>query len=341
MKAAWAIGVLLVPGIAAAAPPMTYLVSHGWPAGPIKELGWALLALSIFVVLFIAFAVLIGIWLKRGEGEYDEAGRPVLTRGRNGLPLLLYGLPVTVVLLLLSAIWTFFVLAHAAAPPGHPKITLLVTAHQWWWEVKYEEAGHPHRSFETANEIHVPVGVPVDIHITSADVIHSFWVPQLAGKTDAIPGQVNHAWLEAAKPGIYRGQCTQFCGLQHAHMALYVIAQPLHAFDTWWGKQMQAAAVPTGALAMQGEQEFNQRCAICHSVRGLNGHLGNMGVMGPDLTHLMSRHTIAAGTLPNTTGNLAGWISNAQAIKPGVDMPTENLTGPQMQALLAYLKTLK
>lgn len=330
-------GVVLVPGVACAYP-MTYLVSHGWPAGPIKELDWGLIGLSLFVVLFIAFALLIGIWWKRGEGDYDEEGRPVITRGRNGLPLLLYGLPVTVVLLLLSAIWTFFVLAHAAAPPGHPAITLDVTAHQWWWEVKYTERGKPDRTFETANEIHVPVGVPVEIHLTSADVIHSFWVPQLAGKTDAIPGQTNHAWLEAGKAGVYRGECTQFCGLQHAHMDFYVIAQKPEAFKAWWTHQLLPAVAPTAALAKQGEHVFESHCAVCHGVRGTSG---NFGRLGPDLTHVMSRRTIAAGTLTNNTANLAAWISNAQALKPGTQMPTENLSGPQLRALLAYMKTLK
>ncbi|HLI16994.1 MAG TPA: cytochrome c oxidase subunit II [Rhodanobacteraceae bacterium] len=338
MKYALPVGLLLMPGVAAAAPPMTYLVSHGWPAGPIKELDWALIAVSLFVVLFIAFAVLIGIWWRRGEGDYDAEGRPVVTRGRNGMPWLMVGVPVSIMILLLSAIWTFFVLAHAAAPPGRPKITLVVTAHQWWWEVKYEEAEHPNRSFETANEIHIPVGVPVEIHLRSTDVIHSFWVPQLAGKTDAIPGQVNHAWLEAGKAGIYRGQCTQFCGLQHAHMAFYVIAQPQSAFDAWWAKQLTPEPAPAGGLATEGAGEFESRCALCHTVRGLPG---NHGVLGPDLTHLMDRHTIGAGTLTNNTANLAAWVSNAPGIKPGVDMPTENLSGPQLQALLAYLKTLK
>jgi cytochrome c oxidase subunit 2 len=242
------------------------------------------------------------------------------------------------VLLLLAAIWTFYVLGVATAAPGHPKITLQVTGHQWWWEVRYSYAGAPQRTFETANEIHIPVGVPVEVHLTSADVIHSFWVPQLAGKTDTIPGQMNHAWLEADKPGVYRGQCTEFCGLQHAHMALYVVAQPQKTFDSWWAHQLQPATASPPGLAGEGETTFNARCAICHSVRGKPG---SMGIMGPDLTHLMTRGTIAAGTLRNTPGNLAAWVSDAPAQKPGVDMPAENLTGPQLQALLAYLQTLK
>ncbi|HEX7128826.1 MAG TPA: cytochrome c oxidase subunit II [Rhodanobacteraceae bacterium] len=337
MKRVMAMALLLAPGVAGAWP-LTFMVSHGWPAGPIKELGWGLLALSSFVVLFIALAVLIGIWWKRGHGAYDEKGWPVVTRGPNGMPWLMIGVPVSIVLLLLSAIWTFFVLGAASAPPGHPQITLEITGHQWWWQVRYLEYGKPARTFETANEIHVPVGIPVRLKLMSADVIHSFWVPQLAGKTDTIPGQTNVAWLEAGKAGVYRGQCTEFCGLQHAHMGVYVVAQSPKDFDAWWTHQLQPAAGPPGGLALQGQGVFQARCAICHTVRGL---AGSQGMMGPDLTHLMSRSTIAAGTLPNNTGHLAGWISNAQALKPGVDMPTENLDGPQLQALLAYLQTLK
>jgi cytochrome c oxidase subunit 2 len=337
MRRAFAIALLFAPALAHAGP-MTFMVSHGAAANPITRLGWGLLGLSIFVAAFIAFAVLIGIWWKRGDGAWDERGWPVLSHGRNGLPWLTFGVPIAIVLLLLSAIWTFYVLGATAAASGHPKITVEVIGHQWWWEVRYSWFGDPRRTFETANEIHIPVGVPVEVHLTSADVIHSFWVPQLAGKTDTIPGQINHAWLEADKPGVYRGQCTEFCGLQHAHMALYVIAQPRQAFDKWWGHQLQPAAAAPPGFAGQGEQVFDAHCAICHSVRGKPG---SEGILGPDLTHLMSRRTIAAGTLTNTPGNLAAWVSDAPAQKPGVDMPQQNLTGPQLQALLAYLKTLK
>jgi cytochrome c oxidase subunit 2 len=330
--------VLLIAPLLAHAGPMTYMVSHGAAANPITALGWGLLGLSIFVSAFIAVAVLIGIWWKRGTGGYDEKGWPVLSHGRNGLPWLTIGVPVSIVLLLLSAIWTFYVLGVATAAPGHPRITVEVIGHQWWWEIHYDYSGHPKRTFETANEIHIPVGVPVNVHITSGDVIHSFWVPQLAGKTDAIPGQINHAWLEADRPGVYLGQCAEFCGLQHAHMAIYVVAQSKPAFEAWWAHQLQPAAGSVPGLAGQGEQEFRARCAICHSVRGVPG---SQGQLGPDLTHLMGRRTIAAGTLTNTPGNLAAWVSDAPAQKPGVDMPAENLTGPQLQALLAYLKTLK
>jgi cytochrome c oxidase subunit 2 len=338
MRQVFAIAFASAPCVAGATPPMTYMVSHGPAANPITALGWGLLGLSIFVAAFISLSVLIGIWWKRGRGDYDEVGWPVLSRGRNGMPWLTVGVPVSIVLLLLSAIWTFFVLGATAAPSKTPQITLLITGHQWWWEVRYEREGAPQLTFDTANEIHIPVGVPVRLRLMSADVIHSFWIPQLAGKTDTIPGQVNLAWLQADKPGVYRGQCTEFCGLQHAHMAMYVIAQKPSAFKTWWMAQLRDASGPPGGLALQGQSVFQARCAICHSVRGL---AGSQGSLGPDLTHVMSRRTIAAGTLPNNTGNLAAWISNSQSLKPGNDMPNEDLNGPQLHALLAYLQTLK
>jgi cytochrome c oxidase subunit 2 len=338
MRRALAIALLTQPIVAGAASPMTYMSSDGPAANPITSLGWGLLALSIFVAVFIAFAVLIGIWWKRGEGAYDDRGWPVVTRGRNGMPWLTFGVPISIFLLLLSAIWTFFTLGAIAAPPRKAPITLEVTAHQWWWEVHYERTDDPRVAFDTANEIHVPVDVPVRVRLTSADVIHSFWVPKLAGKTDTIPGQVNLAWLQANRPGVYRGQCTEFCGLQHAHMALYVIAQKGPAFRAWWGHQARDADAPPSQQAIRGQQVFETRCALCHTVRGLAGSQGNLG---PDLTHVMSRRTIAAGTLTNTPGNLAAWISDAPALKPGAAMPKENLDGPQLQDLLAYLKTLK
>ncbi|HJP97273.1 MAG TPA: hypothetical protein VJ862_01810, partial [Rhodanobacteraceae bacterium] len=186
-----ALSIAIAPALAHAGP-MTYLVSHGEAANPITKLGWGLLGLSIFVAAFIAFAVLIGIWWKRGDGGYDHRGWPVLSHGRNGMPWLMIGVPISIVLLLLSAIWTFYVLGATIAPPGHPKVTLEVIGHQWWWEVRYNYFGNTRITFDTANEIHIPVGVPVEVHLTSTDVIHSFWVPQLAGKTDTIPGQINH-----------------------------------------------------------------------------------------------------------------------------------------------------
>ena len=208
-----------------------------------------------------------------------------------------------------------------------------VTGHQWWWEVHY-----PHENIITANEIHIPVGQTVTVRLTSADVNHSFWVPQLAPKLDLIPGQWNTMTLEAGKAGTYRGQCAEFCGVQHAHMAFLVIADPPEAFARWVAQEQQPAPDPTTKLAKQGQQVFlSSACVYCHTINGTAAD----GKVGPDLTHLASRTTIGAALLPNTPGNLAGWIINSQALKPGNKMPPMQLGPDQMQALLAYLATLE
>jgi cytochrome c oxidase subunit 2 len=209
-----------------------------------------------------------------------------------------------------------------------------IIGHQWWWEVHYTN-----QDFDTANEIHIPVGQTVTLHVTTADVIHSFWVPELHGKMDLIPGQTNTFTIQADQAGVYRGQCAEFCGAQHAHMAFLVIAESAEDFQTWLDHQSQPGAEPeVGSLEQQGQQAFlGSACVYCHTIEGTNAS----GHVGPDLTHLASRRTIASGILPNTPGNLAGWIINSQTIKPGNHMPPMNLNGDQVQALLAYLATLK
>lgn len=333
---------LLLPGAAWADLPMTYLITKGAAANPIAHLGWGLLGLSVFVVVFIALAVLIGVWRGRKRWPTDAAGRPKLLPGVNAAPFVVIAVCVSIVLLFGSAVWTFFTLADVSQPPSDPAITLDVTAHQWWWEVKYEHYGQKQRTFVTANEIHIPVGKPVRVRLIGADVIHSFWVPELAGKTDVIPGQTNIAWLQANTAGTYRGQCTEFCGLQHAHMAFHVVAQPAAQFHQWWTHQLADAKQPVSPSAQHGEKVFLHHCAICHTVRGAGGpDILAMGRLGPDLTHIMSRHWLGAGTVPNTTGYLAAWIENAQSIKPGVDMPTMDLTNRQLLDVVAYLETLQ
>ena len=195
------------------------------------------------------------------------------------------------------------------------------------------------QNFYTANEIHIPAGQTVTLHVTTADVIHSFWVPELHGKIDLIPGQTNTVTIEADKVGTYRGQCAEFCGAQHAHMAFFVIAQSAEDFNAWLKDQSQPSVNPkVGSLEQQGQQAFlGSSCVYCHTIQGTNAS----GHVGPDLTHLASRKTIGSGILPNNPGNLAGWIINSQTIKPGNHMPPINLNGDQIQALLAYLTTLK
>jgi cytochrome c oxidase subunit 2 len=203
--------------------------------------------------------------------------------------------------------------------------------------VRYE-ATEADQTVITANEIHVPLGEPVVIKTSSTDVIHSFWAPNLHGKRDLIPGYQNALWIEADREGVYRGQCAEFCGHQHAHMSFYVIAEPPEKFRSWLAAQASTPPPPSDPSAKEGQQVFlSHTCVMCHTIRGTQAG----AKMGPDLTHIASRMTIAAGTLPNTTGNLAGWILDSQSIKPGNKMPPNPLKADDLNALLKYLGTLK
>jgi cytochrome c oxidase subunit 2 len=237
-------------------------------------------------------------------------------------------------LLLLIVVFSFSIRGLAAQQIGsEDHLNINVAGHQWWWEVSYPDAG-----VTTANEIHIPVGREVVFHLTGDDVIHSFWVPQLAGKTDLIPGQTNELKLKATSAGRYLGQCAEFCGLQHANMHFYVVADNPGDFTAWLKGQQQQAAAPQDAATTRGQQIFlGSACVYCHTIAGTNA----TGKVGPDLTHLQSRQTIAAGTLENNIGNLAGWITNPQTVKPGNLMPPTQLSSDDLQALLAYLETLK
>jgi cytochrome c oxidase subunit 2 len=216
-------------------------------------------------------------------------------------------------------------------------LTLKIIGHQWWWEVRYESAS-PHQSFVTANEIRIPTGKPVKVELESADVIHSFWVPALTGKMDLITGQKNELQFTAKNAGVYRGQCAEFCGLQHAHMAFAVIALPPDEFGRWRDRQNQSAQSPADQLGRQGEALFRARgCALCHNISGTPAG----GQLGPDLTHVGSRTTIAAGTLPNTPATLGAWISDPQHIKPGNLMPKMPLQSDELIAILHYLEQLR
>jgi cytochrome c oxidase subunit 2 len=227
------------------------------------------------------------------------------------------------------------VLANVVAPKRPVGLRLEITGHQWWWQVRYN-SNNPAEVFDTANEIHIPVGVPVQVVLRGVDVIHSFWVPALSGKTDVIPGQNNVTWLEAAKPGVYRGQCTEYCGAEHAHMALFVIADTPEDFRKWRDNQIAPAATPVSPDIAAGQTIFSLRCGECHTVRGTDAG----GVLGPDLSHLMTRRTIAAGLLPNTPGNLSGWIANPQQLKPDALMPNLQLTGQELSQIRRFLESL-
>jgi cytochrome c oxidase subunit 2 len=219
----------------------------------------------------------------------------------------------------------------------HSAVTIDVVGHQWWWEVQYVDQ-NPSQTVIGANEIHIPVGRPVIIRARSADVIHSFWVPSLHGKRDLIPGYQTAFWIQADREGVFRGQCAEFCGHQHARMALVVVAEREPAFDAWLTAQRQPAQQPSDEEQRKGEEVFmSAACVMCHTVTGTPAG----GKAGPDLTHVGSRWTIAAGTLPNTRGHLAGWVLDAQSVKPGSRMPPVPLRGEDLQPLLAYLQNLK
>ena len=216
-------------------------------------------------------------------------------------------------------------------------VSIAVSGHQWWWEVEYEDAT-PNRRVKTANEIHVPIGRPVVIKVTSRDVIHSFWVPNLDGKRDLIPGYTTAVWIQADRAGTFRGQCAEFCGRQHAHMAFDLVAEPEADFEQWLARERRSADPPGDAVSQRGEAVFMTRqCVACHTIRGTAAN----GLYGPDLTHIASRRTIGAGTLPNTREHMAGWIVNSQAAKPGNLMPPNVLPQTDVQDLLAYLETLR
>jgi cytochrome c oxidase subunit 2 len=216
-------------------------------------------------------------------------------------------------------------------------VNIEVTGHQWWWEVRYQNVDAS-SIFTTANEIHIPVGVPVTFTLKANDVIHSFWVPNLSGKKDLIPGKVATIWLQADQPGVYRGQCAEYCGHQHAHMALWIVAEPQEQFNYWHRNQIQSAVAPIDATQQRGQQVFlSSTCVMCHAI---NGTPANSNI-GPNLTHLATRSTIAAATLHNDREHLMQWISDAQQFKPGNRMPPNPLAPDDLQSLVSYLQSLK
>ena len=313
--------------------PLGYLNSAGARADVILPLTWFTLIVSAAVCIVIAALLWAGIRRRHATTDIRSVR---LERGGNGLRWISLGVLISAVPLLITLVWTMVALAKVSGPPRNPALTLDVTGHEWWWEVRYN-APRTSEIFTTANEIHIPIGVPVLVRLHGADVIHSFWVPKLSGKTDAIPGQINMSWLQARVPGRYRGACQEFCGSQHANMAFEVVAQSRKDYDLWREAQLQAAPDPTTQPQVRGLNVVEYRCGLCHQVRGTRAG----AVSAPDLTHLMSRATIAAGTLPNNPPSLAGWIENPQSIKPGALMPDQGLSARELNDVTAYLETLR
>ncbi len=321
---------LLLGGCATYAP--SALDTHGPDSADIARLFWFMLGIASAVCLIVIGLLLFGVFRPR-RGPAEE--RPRAADSRLGMWMIaIGGIAVPAAVLVGLMFFTVFTLRSVSALNDKNGITVDVIAHDWWWEARY-----PGANVVTANYIHIPAGQPVHFRLTSQDVIHSFWVPQLAGKTDVIPGQVNTTTLRADEPGEYRGQCAEYCGDQHAHMAFYIVADPPDRFTAWLAEQSRPAAAPTTPLAQRGQQVFlGNACINCHAIKGTPADAR----AAPDLTHLMSRPTIGAGILQTNRANLASWVTGARAVKPGVQMPSfDELSSDDLAALLAYLETLK
>lgn len=326
-------GYATLPNVASADAPLSYLTSSGPKAEQTLYLTWGLLLMSIFVVILFSSLVVWAIFRARPPTTTEA---PSVASQVSGFNIFGWGLIATTLLLAGCVGWTMVTLAAINRPPRQPSVTIEVTGRQWWWEVHYLDKD-PSKTFLTANEIYIPVGEPVEVKLRSADVIHSFWVPALAGKTDVIPGQINTTWIEASAPGTFLGTCSEYCGLQHAHMALRVVAAPRDKFDAWRDDQLKLVEPPGTPDTKAGLVAFERRCAACHAVRGTPAG----GIFGPNLSHLMTRATLAAGTIPNDEGNLAAWIAHPQQLKPGTRMPQVQLSSNEMQSITMYLTSLK
>lgn len=286
-------------------------------------------------VLLVCLGILLIVILLVTYSTYKFRGRP-----GQPTPKPIYGnwkieVGSTGAFVLILAIISYFSVRTmwSADPPTKQPDTLLIVAHQWWWEVRY-----PNTGVVTANEIHVPVRTPERVGLQSADVIHDFWVPELGRKMDMIPGTENHTWFSADAPGTYLGRCAEYCGQEHAWMRLRVIAQTPAEFAQWERGQLLVPATPAGGSAGQGAQYFQQlSCASCHTIRGTAA----IARIGPDLTHVATRETLAAGRLDNSAANLDQWLLEPDQIKPGSKMPNLHLSREQRTDLVAYLEDLR
>jgi cytochrome c oxidase subunit II len=326
----------LALALAAAAAGCTGVQSVLEPSGPhaarVAVLWWWMLAAGTGVFIAVSAMAILAVYRRRREdGDREEADRrhtPVVAGAVAATVLILFGV-------LVGSLATGT--ANAVLRDAEDPLVVEVTGRMWWWHVRYDDPVAA-RQVVSANELHVPVGRAVEVRLRSDDVIHSFWVPRLAGKTDMVPGRTNLLRLRADAPGVYRGQCAEFCGLQHAHMAFVVVAHPPQAWEAWMEAHRRPAGPPATPSAARGEEVFMQtNCAQCHAVRGR----GAVGEDGPDLTHFGRRRTLAAATLPNTRGNLAAWIVDPQHVKPGSHMPPTDLDPESLHALLDYLQGLR
>ena len=304
-------------------------------AARVSRLTWVMIILSAATFAVVMAIMIIAIARRRAA---DPTAVDLHERGNGWL---IWGgavMPSAV----LVAVWVTALSAMRTPAAAASRAVIHVTGHQWWWQLDYsftDQGANGGAAFRTANELHIPVGEPVDLVLTTADVIHSFWVPQLQGKMDLVSGDTTALRLDARRPGRYTGSCAEYCGAQHAHMQITVVAEDSASFARWAASQANDRIPPSDSLTVLGEREFTSgACASCHTLRGTSAG----GTTAPDLTHVASRATIAAGAMQNSLASVTGWIANPQAIKPGALMPTLlTLSGPDLRALAAYVSSLK
>jgi cytochrome c oxidase subunit II len=334
----WACCSLLLAGFAVPAhasnSPTSIFAPDSTPARSI--FGLSVIVLSVTAIVFVAvFGLLVYAVVKFRQKELDDDREPPQVYGSTQIELAWTIIPILIVLVLFLASARVVVDIQNAKEP-HSAVDVTVVGHQYWWEYRY-----PQYNVVTANELHVPVSdpahpTPTFLTLLSVDTDHSFWVPRLAGKTDLIPNHPNNMWIDPQQTGVYLGQCAQYCGIQHAKMLLRVYVQTQADFDRWIKEQSRSAAVTDGASRGRAVFESSE-CLSCHSIKGIAGN----GTFGPDLTHLMSRETIASGVAPNTPENLRKWVKDPSSIKPGATMPALQLTDKQLDDVTAYLESLR
>ncbi|MFL6350939.1 MAG: cytochrome c oxidase subunit II [Bryobacteraceae bacterium] len=300
-----------------------------------SEYDIALFVLAVTAVIFVVVAALIVFTIARFRRKHGDDSRlePPQVYGSNQIEAAWTVIPILIVFVLIGVSARVIAsVQNASPPPSTLKVTLI--GHQWWWEVVYPDYG-----IVTANEIHVPAAAAKTatyLRLESMDVIHSFWVPQLSGKTDLIPNRINYMWIDPREPGIYVGNCAEYCGTQHANMLIRVVAEAPNDFHTWAARQ-QKTAVQDAQLSAAEALFETLACVNCHTIKGTPA----IGRFGPDLTHLMSRQTLAAGVLANTPQNIRSWVNDPQGAKPGCFMPSMKLTGEQLDQVVSYLQSLK
>ncbi|KVV39041.1 cytochrome C oxidase subunit II [Burkholderia territorii] len=298
---------------------------------------WTLVVCALVFAAVLAMLAL-ALWRRAPSGTaYGPPLPPDSRRERRALRVTRAATAISVIVLFGLIVADVLTDRALSRLPVADALHVEMTGHQWWWDVRYPGAGGA-RGFATANELHVPVGRPVIVSLKAADVIHTFWAPNLHGKKDMIPGRDATIAFRVDHPGVFRGQCAEFCGLEHALMAFVVVAEPQAQFDAWAARQSRPAADTAAALADAGRRAFvSGACATCHTVRGTPAS----GTLGPDLTHVMSRSMLAGGTFPNDRAHLEQWLRAPGTLKPGTTMPASTLNTLERQAVVAWLETLR